>query len=256
MPTPPAPSNRFAGRAVVITGAASGIGRATAVRIASEGGRVFALDIADAGGAATAAAIEAAGGRAEAIEADVTDQAQVDSAIAQCAALGGFDVVVNCAGTAFYGRIGDVSVEQVDNVMDVNFYGTYRVTQAAMTTLLERRGAIVNVASVAALRGVAYLSAYSATKGAVLGFSRALAVELGGRHVRVNCVCPGPADTPLADRLVLPLGADAGLVTRSTNLYGRLATADEVAAAIAFLASPDAAHITGTVLTVDAGLSA
>lgn len=256
MPTPPAPSNRFTGRAVVVTGAASGIGRATAVRIAREGGRVLALDVADGGGAGTAAEIEAEGGRAEPIEADVTDQAQVDSAIARCVALGGFDALVNCAGTAVYGHVVDVAVEQLSGMMDVNFYGTYRVTQTALPTLLERRGAIVNVASVAALRGVAYLSAYSGTKGAVLGFSRALAVEIGGRHVRVNCVCPGPVDTPLADRLELPSDADAGLVGRSANLYGRIATADEVAAAIAFLASPDAAHITGTVLTVDAGLSA
>ena len=247
---------RFAGATAVVTGAASGIGRATAIRIAREGGRVIALDIADGGGVSTVDEIEAMGGAAESIAVDVTDREQVERAIARCDARGGFDVLVNSAGTAFYGHFGHVAAQDVRHVMDVNFFGTYWTTQFALDRLLATRGAIVNVGSVAALRGVAYLTAYSASKGAIVAFTKSLAVEFGGRGLRVNCVCPGPVDTPMAHGLELPDGADAELVGRSRNLYGRSASADEIAATIAFLASPDATHMNGSIVTIDAGLTA
>lgn len=252
-----APSpDRFAGTTAVVTGAASGIGRATALRLAREGAHVMSLDIADGGGIGTVAEIDSFGGEGTAIEVDLTVPEQVETAIGRCVSMAPFGVLVNCAGTGFYGHFGDVSHEDARRVMDVNFFGTYLTTQFALETLLASRGAVVNVASVVALRGIAYLSAYSASKGAVVAFTKSLAVEFGARGLRVNCVCPGPVDTPMARGLRLPDGADTGLVDRSRNLLGRSATADEIASTIAFLASSNASHITGATIPIDAGLTA
>lgn len=249
-------SGRLAGASAVVTGAASGIGRATAIRIAREGGRVISLDIADQGGVGTVTEVRAIGGVAEAIAVDVSVREQVEAAITRCTELGEITVLVNCAGTAFYGHFGHVSEHDARRVMDVNFFGTYWTTQFALDALIASRGTVVNVASVAASRGLAYLTAYSASKGAVVAFTRSLAVEYGALGLRANCVCPGVVDTPMAHRLALPDGADPDLTGRSTNLIGRPAAADEIAATIGFLVSADASHLNGSIVTVDAGLTA
>jgi NAD(P)-dependent dehydrogenase (short-subunit alcohol dehydrogenase family) len=250
-------SGRFTDRTVVVTGAASGIGRATALRIAAEGGRVISFDIADGGGEATAAEIRVRGGEASAIEVDVAEPLNVEVAVARAAdSGGGLDALVNCAGTGFYRHFEDVTAADLHRVMDVNFFGTYWTCQFALESLLRSRGVIVNVASAAAIRGSAYLTAYSASKGAVLAFTKSLAVEFAGRGLRVNCVCPGGVDTPLLRLFQPPDDADHALMGRSHNLFGQMATADDIAGTITFLASSDASHVTGSIFAVDAGSTA
>lgn len=248
---------RFSGRRVVVTGAASGMGRASALRIALEGGTVACIDIADGGALTTVAEIERAGGTASAIECDVADPSQVEHAIATALhSLGGIDVLINCAGTGFYRRFPDVSPDEVNRVMAVNFGGPFWTSKHALGALLESRGSVVNVCSAAAVRGSAYLTAYSASKGALLAFTKSFAVEYGPQGVRANAVSPGAVDTPLLRLFTPPENADSNLMHRSHGLLGRMSTAEEVAGTITFLASDDSNHITGTNVLVDAGSTA
>ena len=246
---------RFSNRTAVVTGAASGMGRATARRIASEGGRVVSIDIADRGGADTVALIDRDGGPpALAIECDVADPVQVETAIAEALAFAGqIDVLVNCAGTGYYSHFTEQTPAEVARVMAVNFGGTFWTCRYAMDALLASRGCVVNIASAAAVRGCAYLSAYAASKGAVLAFTKSLAVEYGSRGLRANAVCPGGTDTPLLGLFTPPADADHRLMTRDHNLFGRMLTPEEVAGTITFLASDDAAMTTGATVLVDAG---
>lgn len=245
---------RFTDRTAVITGAASGIGREAARRIAREGGRVISIDIADNGGAETVAMIKAEGSTAHAIECDVADPAQVESAIATALRITGrIDVLVNCAGTGFYRRFPEVTPAEVDRVMAVNFGGTFWTCRYALDALLESRGNIVNIASAAAVSGIAYLTTYSASKGAVLAFTKSLAVEYGAQGLRANVVCPGGVDTPLLRLFTPPDDADRHLTTRRHSLLGRMSTPEEIAATITFLASDDASQTTGATVVVDAG---
>ncbi|MCU1396162.1 MAG: 3-oxoacyl-ACP reductase [Ilumatobacteraceae bacterium] len=250
--------SRFDGRAVVITGAASGVGRATARRIAAEGGTVTCIDIADGGGAGTLELIRADGGTAFALECDVADHGQVALAIEAARANGDgtIDALINCAGTGSYQRFHEVTPEELQRVMAVNFYGPFNTTHAALDALLASRGCIVNVVSAAAVRGSAYLTTYSATKGALLSFTKSFAVEYGPQGVRANAVSPGAIDTPLLRLFTPPAGADPHLMHRSHGLLGRMSTAEEIAATVTFLASDDATQITGTNVLVDTGSTA
>ena len=249
-------TGRFEGRRVVITGAASGVGQASARRIAREGGIVTCLDIADGGGAATLELIRADGSTATAIECDVADPAQVDRAIGAAAGAGGIDVLINCAGTGSYQRFHEVTPAELQRVMAVNFYGPFHTCHAALNPLLESRGCVVNIVSAAAVRGSAYLTTYSATKGALLAFTKSLAVEYGPQGLRANAVSPGAINTPLLRLFTPPADADPHLMHRSHGLLGRMSTADEIAGTVTFLASPDANHITGANVLVDAGSTA
>jgi NAD(P)-dependent dehydrogenase (short-subunit alcohol dehydrogenase family) len=246
--------SRFTDRCVVITGAASGIGRASALRMAGEGGRIVSLDVADGGGAETVRMIESQGGSALAIECDVADSAGVDRAIAAASEWGGaIHALVNCAGTGFYRRFPDTTDDEMRRTMRVNFEGPFFTCRAALPALLAVGGAVVNIASAAALRGSGYLSAYSASKGALVAFTKTLAVEYGRQGLRANCVAPGAVDTPLLRLFERPPDAEPWILSRSEGLMGRMARPDEIAASVAFLASDDASHITGAVLQVDAG---
>jgi meso-butanediol dehydrogenase/(S,S)-butanediol dehydrogenase/diacetyl reductase len=249
---------RFSDRTAVITGAASGMGQATARRIASEGGQVVSIDIADAGGAATAELIERDGGLAvRTIECDVGDPGQVERAItAALAVTGRIDALINCAGTGFYGHFPDVTPTDVDRVMAVNFGGTFWACRYALDALLESKGSIVNIASAAGVRGTAYLTTYSASKGAVISFTRSLAIEYGHLGLRANSVCPGAVETPLLRLFTPPDDALRHLMNRGANVIGRRSTPDEMAGTIAFLASDDASQITGATVTADAGSTA
>jgi len=240
----------------LVTGAASGIGRATALRLAHQGLGVACLDRDLAGARATVdLVVEATDGAvpAEAIGVDVVHESEVQGAVAQAVGIaGGLDVVVNAAGVVFYRSLADTTLADLRAVLDVNLIGTFAVCQAAAPHLAERRGAIVNVASAAGMNGRAYLSAYSASKGAVVALTRSLAVELAP-DVRVNAVCPSAVDTPMVAAVTVPADADPAKLARHPMLLGRLATADEIAAAIWFLASPESGTTTGTTLTIDAG---
>jgi meso-butanediol dehydrogenase/(S,S)-butanediol dehydrogenase/diacetyl reductase len=244
---------RLEDRRALVTGAASGIGRATALRLAEEGARVFAADVNARGLEETADAILEAGGEAAAALCDVSDPGACARLVRDAVtALGRLDVLCNVAGVATYAHATDISVEQWQRIIAVNLSGTFFTCQAALPHLLETRGNIVNMASSAGLTGVAYASAYCASKGGVVMLTRSLAVEFARRGVRVNCVCPGGVDTPLARSFAMPEGADPALFARM-QLVPRLARPEEIAAAVAYLASDEARYVTGEALSIDGG---
>lgn len=237
------PSRRLQGRRILITGAASGIGRSTAQLFASEGAALTLLDR-DADGLATIAA--ATGGHA--FVADVTDEAAVTRAVeGGAAAMGGIDGLVNVAGVAMHGSAAEVSVTQWRRVIDVNLTGMYIVVHACLPWLAKASGAtIVNLGSGQSLLANApNRTAYAASKGGVLNLSRALAAELAPA-IRVNCVCPGLVDTPMINTVPVNVGNYA---------LRRLATPLEVAQSILFMTGPESSYVTGAALAVDGGRS-
>ncbi len=233
---------RFDGRVALVSGAASGIGAAVAIRLTEEGGTVVRSDL---------VAID--GG----VVCDVTDQASCREAVASALSRHGrLDVLVNVAGIGVGRRIGEVTADEWRRVIEVNLTGTFLLSQASLTPLLEARGSIVNMASVAGLRATPYNAAYCASKGGVIMLTKSMALELAREGVRVNAVCPASVDTPFLRGFQLPEGADMALLSRSVSPMGRLIDVAEVAAAVAYLASDDAASISGTTLVMDGGSTA
>ncbi|WP_226899743.1 SDR family NAD(P)-dependent oxidoreductase [Nonomuraea phyllanthi] len=230
----------------IVTGGGSGIGLATATLLAERGMRVACLDLVPPGEPFIG------------IKADVTDDASVRAAVAEAAdRLGGIDVLVNNAGIGAQGTIEDNPDSEWQQVFDVNVLGMVRVARAALPYLRRSGSAsIVNTCSVAATAGLPQRALYSATKGAVLSLTLAMAADHIRDGIRVNCVNPGTADTPwvgrLLDSAVDPEAERAALNARQP--MGRLVSAEEVAAAIAYLASPEAGATTGTALAVDGGM--
>jgi 2-keto-3-deoxy-L-fuconate dehydrogenase len=235
------------GLAAVVTGGASGIGRATATLLAARGAQVAVLDL------------DPAAPGCYGVRADVRDDAAVRAAIDDAAAhLGGIDILVNNAGIGAAGTVADNPDEQWHQVFDVSVFGLVRVTRAALPYLRRSpRAAIVNTCSIAATAGLPQRALYSATKGAVLSLTLAMAADHLPDGIRVNCVNPGTADTPWVERLLAqaddPAAERAALEARQP--MGRLVSADEVAAGIAYLASPAAAAVTGTALEIDGGMA-
>jgi meso-butanediol dehydrogenase/(S,S)-butanediol dehydrogenase/diacetyl reductase len=244
---------RFEGRGAFVNGAASGIGRAAAQRLAAEGAAVFCTDVDETGVEATAEEIRKTGARAVGARLDVRDAAGCRAAVEQAAAeLGRLDALCNVAGVGIYCHAGDLTEEQWNRTLAVNLSGTFFTSQAAVPHLLETRGAIVNVASSAGLVGIAYAAAYCASKGGVVMLTRSMAVEFAHRGLRVNCVCPGGVDTPLTRAFRPPEGARPELLARM-SLVPRLATPQEIAASIAYLASDEARNVNGAALSIDGG---
>jgi 2-hydroxycyclohexanecarboxyl-CoA dehydrogenase len=247
---------RLHGRVAFVTGGASGIGAATARRLAADGARVVVADI-DLPGARTVAD-EVAG---FAVACDVADVASVRQAVAEVErAVGLIDILVNNAGGG--DRLAlfvDTDEAQWDQVIGVNLRGTLACTHAVLRGMQERgRGAIVNVASESGRVGTAAGSVYSASKAGVIGFTKAIARESARRGVRCNAVAPGPIDTPLLQRTMKAAGEMGTALKKrmiGATLMGRTGTPDEVAAVIAFLASDDAAYMTGETVAVSGGLS-
>ena len=250
-------SAEFAGRAALVTGGASGIGLATARLLAARGARVAVLD-----------RVKAPVGQHDAGEvypviADVTDDAAVRAAVADVGqAIGSLDVLVNNAGIGAAGTVEDNDDAEWHRVLDVNVLGIVRVTRAALPLLraaARERGqaAIVNTCSIVATAGLPRRALYGASKGAVYALTLAMAADHVAEHIRVNCVNPGTVDTPWVGRLLDaapdPAAERAALTARQPT--GRLVTADEVAAAIAYLASPQSGATTGTALAVDGGMA-
>ena len=244
---------RYAGKTVLVTGAASGIGRAAAERLAAEGARVLCADLNEAAVKEAADAIQKAGGDAIAGTCDVSDPEACRSIVADAVtAFGHLDVLCNVAGVGLHEHATRIAVEQWNRVIAVNLSGTFFTCQAAIPHLLETQGNIVNMASSAGLMGVAYTSAYAASKGGVVMLTKELAVEYGRRGLRVNCVCPGGVNTPLARGFAPPEDADQHLLRRMT-LVPRLADPSEIAAAIAYLASDEARYVNGAAFSIDGG---
>ncbi|MCJ1676638.1 SDR family oxidoreductase [Streptomyces sp. APSN-46.1] len=246
--TEPTEPTELTGLRALVTGGASGIGLATARALAARGAAVAVLDLDPEGVPEPLLGLKA----------DVGDDASVRAAVEEAAArLGGIDILVNNAGIGAAGTVEDNPDEQWHRVLDVNVLGMVRTTRAALPHL--RRSAhasVVNTCSIAATAGLPQRALYSASKGAVLSLTLAMAADHLGEGIRVNCVNPGTADTPWVARLLDaaddPEAERAALGARQP--MGRLVTADEVAAAIVYLAGPAAASVTGTALAVDGGM--
>jgi NAD(P)-dependent dehydrogenase (short-subunit alcohol dehydrogenase family) len=241
------------GLAALVTGGASGIGLAIAVELSSRGARVAVLDRPAVRPDDLSAALGFVTG-------DVTDSDSVGRAVASAAdQLGGIDILVNNAGVGSQGRVQDHSDDDWRQVLEVNVIGTARVSRAAWPWLVESdSAAVVNVSSIAATAGLPERVIYAASKGAVSAMTRAMAADGMPDGVRVNAVNPGTADTPWVGRLLAsaadPAAERAALEARQP--HGRLVTAEEVAAAVAYLVSPAAGSTTGTELAVDGGMAA
>ena len=241
---------------MLVTGAAKGIGRATAERFARGGASVALLDSDREESEAAAKHICAEGHQALVLTADIADSAAVTRAVAQCVdRFGRLDVLVSNAGTHFGRGITEYTDEEIDRLVSVNLKGALYVIRAAVPSLRETQGSIVSVSSMAAIVGQTHGAVYVATKGALIALTKALALELGTDGVRVNCVCPAGVDTPLMRKWAATL-PDPEAVLRgqaAMHLTNRLASPEEIAAAIAFLASPAASFITGVALPVEGG---
>ena len=249
---------RFAGRVLFATGAGSGIAAATARQFSAEGGRVAVADIDGERAAETAASLEGAIG----IRCDVSDEDSVSAAVAGTRdRLGRIDAVLNAAGHADFGPIGDFSLDRWNRMMAVHATGTFLVCKAAVPVLRTRGGgSIVNVSSIAAHVGRMNLVAYTAAKGAILSMSRQLALELAGDRIRVNVVAPGVVRTGLTEAAYVERGdgdfdRGAAQVVADTP-QKRIAAPEEIAAPICFLLSDEASFCTGAVLTPDGGMTA
>jgi NAD(P)-dependent dehydrogenase (short-subunit alcohol dehydrogenase family) len=249
----------LSGRVVLVTGAASGIGQATAVAVAQGGGSVLALDRAADGLAATSDQVRAAGGAVGIALGDVGDDAAVSAAVTQAVgAFGRLDGVVTCAGIFApddLQPLEDVTFETFMNVLRVNLAGTFLAVKHAMPHLRREQGipssSVVTIASTAALRGHGFGAGYTASKGGVAAFTRLVAVQGGPNGVRANCICPGAVDTPMAGGAWD--GPEAEARMRKAIPLGKVAQPEEVGSVAAFLLSDDARHVTGQVLAVDGG---
>ncbi|HTJ42373.1 MAG TPA: SDR family oxidoreductase [Kofleriaceae bacterium] len=229
---------RFEGKVALVTGAASGIGKATAARLAEEGARVAGVDI---------------NGDVE-FKCDVSDEAQVAATVsAVLAKLDRLDVVANVAGILRADHTHELSLENWERVLKINLTGTFLVCRASIPHLLKTKGTIVNTSSTAALGSHPWMAAYAASKGGILSLTRSIAVEYAKQGLRANCVCPGGIATPLHAQFKLPKGGDPELLRGAMPLQMPYAGPEHAASVIAFLASDDARYITGEEIRADGG---
>ena len=248
-------SDRFTDRVAFVTGAASGMGRAIAVRLAAEGAVVRGVDVNGDGLEETATLVADGGGSFTHAALDVTDRSACARAVESCVAdLGGLDVLANVAGVVRFQHAVDLPDDQWDLQVAVNLTAPWTLMKAAFPHLEATGGNVVNIASAAGLVGQAYTAGYAATKHGLVGLSKSLGVEWAGAGVRVNAVCPGQVDTPL-NTFDFPDGLDDRLLTLVMP-HMRQAQPEEVAALVAYLASDEARYITGTAVPIDGAQTA
>jgi NAD(P)-dependent dehydrogenase (short-subunit alcohol dehydrogenase family) len=241
-----------------VTGAASGIGRATALRLASRGAAVGLFDHAADGLRETARLIRAAGGNVLEITGDVAVLDDVEAAVSRTSSeLGSLRTVVGCAGVEVMGTIPDMAVDDWHKVIAVNLTGIFHTARAAIPRLVEAGGgALVAMSSDAGVQGAASFGAYCASKHGVIGLVRSLALDHGPQHVRCNAVCPGFVETPMAERIFAGTTQEEREAWARTVPLGRFAQPEEVAASIAFLSSDEAAYVNGHAYVLDGGATA
>ena len=247
---------RLDGKNAVVTGAGSGIGQAIAELFASQGAAVWVVDRDQAGARATVDGIRAAGGRADAATVDVTDEAAV---AAMAATLPPVDVLVNNAGIGHVGNLTGTTVTDLDRLYAVNVRGVFNGCKVFAPPMMERgRGSVINMASIGGIVAVRDRLAYTVTKFAVVGLTKALALDHSASGVRFNCICPGRVETPFVKRRLAesPDPEQAYRDMAATQLTGRMAQPAEIAAAALYLAADEAAMVTGSSLLVDGGWSA
>lgn len=247
----------FKDRIVLVTGGVQGIGRAIGETFARDGAKLCIADVQETAGQAAANEIAALGGEAMFVKIDVTSTASVEAAVQQCLSrFGSIDVLVNNAGGGGHAQFVDTDEALWDSLIELNFKGPMRLCKAVLPHMMARgSGKIVNIASDSARIGGAGSSIYSSCKGAVISFTKSIALEAARHHINVNCVSPGPTETPLFEKLKsTEFGAKKlGKIDRFVPL-GRTGLPQDIASAVRFLASDEASFITGQTLSVSGGL--
>jgi NAD(P)-dependent dehydrogenase (short-subunit alcohol dehydrogenase family) len=251
--------SRFAGKVAIVTGGSLGIGEAAARGFAAEGAHVVIASRDAEAGAAAAARIGATGGSGLHVPTDVADESQVEALVGTTLArFGRLDILVNNAALYIQGDVSQTTGDDWNRVLAINLTGAFLGTRHAVDALAASRGVVINVSSEAGLVGIAGQVAYNVSKAGMIALTRSCALDLAPRGIRVNCVCPGTTATPLVDA-ALARAADPVAARRrleSIRPLDRLGTADEIASAILYLASPEAAYATGSVLAIDGGYTA
>ncbi len=247
---------RFVDKVALLTGAASGVGRATALRLAAEGCSVFGVDIDVDGLDSVANETRDAGGIMSVRRCDITSVAEIQAAVTACHdEYGRIDVVGNIAGIARQHHLADVTEVDWDLMNDINVKGPLFMAQATMPHLVKSNGCLINIASSAGLMGQAYTIPYCATKGAVVNMTRALAMEFVKENVRVNAIAPGGVDTPLVHNFELADNVDFALMQNHIG-FRPASSPEQIAALFAFIASDEGANIHGSILSADGGVTA
>lgn len=244
---------RYTDKVVLVTGAASGIGRAAAERMAAEGAAIFAVDVQRGALEEAVGQWRAAGLNAHAHVCDISDEAQVKACVRACVdTFGKLDVLCNMAGILRFAYTHECSLETMRKIIDINLIGTFLICREALPELIKTKGNIINAASTAALQGLPWGAAYGASKAGILAMTRSIAVDYAKQGVRANCVAPGDILTPLAQNVEFPKDADFSILGRISSLTGAKGP-EVVAGLIAMLGSEDGIHITGECVRVDGG---
>ena len=248
--------NRFVDKVVLVTGGASGIGRAACLRFASEGAQVFAVDVDEAGLEQTSKMVRDEGGALRAELCDVTRQSACAQVVASCVdTLGRLDVLPNVAGIVRFSHATQTSEEEWNRLLAVNLSGPFFMSQAAIPHLIASQGNIVNIASNAGLMGQAYTVGYCASKGGLINMSKALAMEFMKTKIRINCVAPAGTTTNLIQTIDFPGELDDKLMSRYRGFRG-MSQPEEIVNVVAFLASDEASSVHGAVWEADQGVTA